>query len=50
MTLNLRLDQDIYVYGKTDYFLISNEGEFIKATKPNFIKILKMIRKVLKIF
>lgn len=50
MTLNLRLNQDIYVYGKTDYFLMSNEGEFIKATKPNFLKIFKDDRESIEKF
>jgi hypothetical protein len=49
MTLDLRLNQDIYVYGKTDYFLISNEGEF-KATKPNFLKIFKDDKKSIENF
>jgi hypothetical protein len=52
MTLNLRLNQDIYFYKKTDYFLISN-GEFIKAAKSNFLKIFnddkKSIEKFLKL-
>ncbi len=38
MQENLRLNQDIYVYQKTDYFLITNTGEFIKANKGNFLK------------
>jgi len=35
----LSVNQDIYAYLKTEYLLISDEGEFIKATKTNFLKI-----------
>jgi hypothetical protein len=46
----LSVNQDIYAYLKTEYLLISNEGEFIKATKTNFLKIFKDDKKRIENF
>lgn len=35
----LRINQNINAYQKTEFFLTSNKDEFIKATKPSFLKI-----------
>ena len=50
MTVDLRLNQDIYVYEKTEYFLMDNKGEFIKATKSNFLKIFNDDKKRIENF
>lgn len=51
--LQLHVNQDINAYEKTEYFLISNKGEFIKATKTNFLEIFsdgkKSIEKFLRL-
>jgi hypothetical protein len=50
MPMNLRFNQDTYVYEKIDYFLITGKGEFIKATKPNFLEIFNDDKKNIENF
>lgn len=48
--IQLSVNQDVYVHEKTAYFLISNKGEFIKATKTNFLKIFNDDKKRIENF
>jgi len=48
--IQLHVNQDLNAYEKTEYFLISNEGDFIKATKTNFLEIFSDSKKSIEKF
>ena len=48
--VQLSINQNIDAYQKTEFFLTSNKGEFIKATKTNFLKIFNDDKKSIEGF
>jgi hypothetical protein len=38
LPINLQLNEDVYIYDKTEYFLMTEAGEVFKATKNNFLR------------
>lgn len=50
MPIQLLINQNIYAYQKTEFFLTSNKSEFIKATKTNFLKIFNDDKKSIEKF
>lgn len=50
MPIQLSINQNIYAYQKTEFFLTSNKGDFIKATKTNFLKMFNDDKKSIENF
>ncbi len=47
---NLQVNQDIYIFDKTEYLLINETGEFIKASRNNFLKTFSSDKKNIEDF